>query len=523
MKRTHRWIILFLTFILTFLVVPLALAHPLGNFTTNHYAGLLISEDEITVDYVLDMAEIPAFQEIATFDTNRDQKAAPEEAAGYHFPKCQELGAALELYLNQQNTALTPIASEVSFPPGVGDLQTLRLSCSFRAEIANLGNNLDVTFKDHSFPDRLGWREIVVIPAGVSIQGEYSSTSISHRLTAYPNDLLANPLDQRELTVAVTPRGTTPEKEVAQTATIPTTALPGRQEDAFTRLITLQELTPATVAVALIIAFVMGAAHALTPGHGKTVVAAYLVGTRGTFKHALFLGLTTTITHTTGVFILGLITLFASKFILPEQLFPWLTVLSGVFVVAIGINLFWNRLRKVSRSFSEPGHTHGHGHDHDHDHGHEHEHHSHTHGTHPEYHHEHDHDEYHSHHDHAEHAHSHLPPGGDGSGVTWRDLLALGISGGVLPCPSALIVLLSAIALGRIGFGLVLVTVFSLGLAGLLTAIGLMFVYTGRFVSDRGWLRGPLVRIMPIVSAFIITLIGFGMLSQALTDLGLGV
>ncbi|NJN44083.1 MAG: high frequency lysogenization protein HflD [Anaerolineae bacterium] len=261
----------------------------------------------------------------------------------------------------------------------------------------------------------------------------------------------------------------------------------------------------------------MGAAHALTPGHGKTVVAAYLVGTRGTFKHALFLGLTTTITHTTGVFIIGIITLFASKYILPEQLFPWLTTLSGVFVVGIGLNLFWTRLRKVRKNRTlYPGQAGGTSHSADdgHSHGDEDDHHHHPH---------HGSDHHHDHtHAHIGKTHSHLPPGADGSAITWRDLLALGISGGLLPCPSALIVLLSAIALGRVGFGLLLVTVFSLGLAGLLTAIGLFFVYTGKFISEKGWLRGPLVHLAPITSAFIITIIGLGILSQALNDLGVG-
>jgi len=263
----------------------------------------------------------------------------------------------------------------------------------------------------------------------------------------------------------------------------------------------------------LAIAFLWGAGHALTPGHGKTIVAAYLVGSRGTARHALYLGLTTTITHTAGVFALGLVTLFAAEHILPETLFPWLSLVSGLIVIWLGASLFLSRWRGLRVPAAVHAHRHGH-HHHEHDpvHGHPH-HHDHEHG------HSHDHDHSHDH-EHGPHTHTHLPPGADGSPVTWRSLLALGISGGLLPCPSALVVLLSAIALNRVAFGLALVVAFSLGLAGTLTAIGLAMVYAKRLFEQTPtatrWMR-----LASAGSALFILVAGLGLTLQALTQMGL--
>jgi nickel/cobalt transporter (NicO) family protein len=235
---------------------------------------------------------------------------------------------------------------------------------------------------------------------------------------------------------------------------------------------------------AVIGALFWGAVHAMSPGHGKTLVGAYLVGSRATAKHAVFLGLTTTITHTIGVFILGLLTLFASRYIVAESLYPWLNLISGVIVIAIGVNLLIRRLR----------HTHHHHHEHEHHHHHHH----------------------HSHHHEHEHHHHHLPP--ENTPITkhdsWHSLIALGVSGGIVPCPSAMVLLLSAIATGHIGFGLILVLSFSLGLAGVLTAIGLLLVYCkNRF--EKLPKTSLYFRFVPIVSAICICLIGVGISLQA--------
>ena len=275
------------------------------------------------------------------------------------------------------------------------------------------------------------------------------------------------------------------------------------------------------VAIAIGGAFVWGAMHAMSPGHGKTIVGAYLAGSRATAQHALFLGLTTTIAHTTGVFALGLVALFASHYILPEQIYPWLSFLSGLMVVAIGLNLFLSRMASVRLlGKSHEGHSHA-----DDDHSHHHHDHSHHHHDHSHHHDDHDHGHSHHHHDRATQTqnpvgHSHLPPGADGDTVTWRSLLLLGISGGLVPCPSALVLLLSAIAIGQVSFGLVLVLAFSLGLAGVLTGLGLLLVFAKRFfVVLPTHLR--LLKVLPAISAIFITAIGLGITTQALMQIGL--
>src|SRR5262249_55845639 len=289
-----------------------------------------------------------------------------------------------------------------------------------------------------------------------------------------------------------------------------------RVPDAFANLIATSDLTPPVVALALLLALLLGAGHALTPGHGKTIVAAYLVGARGTARHAIFLGLTTTVTHTSGVFALGFVTLWISNYILPEQLYPWLEFISGVLVVGIGLMLFRGRLMSLLRgSAAAHGHDHTHDHDHDHDHAH-----SHAHDPPPPPHHGHAHDHRHSHaHDHGPHSHSHMPPGAGGEPVTWRGLLALGISGGLLPCPSALVVLLSAMALHRVAFGMLLIVAFSIGLAGVLTGIGLLLVYARR-LFERFPTDGRLLQALPVASAAFVTLAGLAITFGALVQAG---
>jgi ABC-type nickel/cobalt efflux system permease component RcnA len=501
-----------------FFWVPVADAHPLGNFTINHYAGLQVAQDKVGIDYVLDMAEIPAFQEINQLDTNHNYQAEPAETLNYPSEKCHEANSHIELRINQQPLALSLESSGIEFPPGVGGLATLRLTCTFRGAIASVSENQLVEFEDKFYPKRLGWREITVSADGVPLQGKFTSSSISKRLTDYPNDLLTSPLNQRHISFELNPSASLAQQPVQPSvpASSPLgNALTGRTNDVFTTLITLKEYNLPTILIALAIAFVWGGLHALSPGHGKTIVGAYLVGARSKAQHALFLGLTVTLTHTASIFALGLITLSTSQFILTEQLYPWLSTISGVLVTGIGLNLFISRWRgsQVSQSgaFGQQHATHSHeSHEHSHEHTHElltiHK----PGQAHTRHHHEHDHN-----HNHGHHEHSHLPPGADGSPITWSSLLALGISGGLLPCPSALVVLLSAIALGRIGFGLALVSAFSLGLAGVLIAIGLMLVYA-KELFERLPIQLPKIRMLPTVSALFITLIGLGLTTQAL-------
>lgn len=539
MKKIRRSIIIILTLLICFAFVPAAFAHPLGNFTVNQYAGLRINREMITVDYVMDMAEIAAFQEIELLDANGNRQPDPVESAGYHAVRCASLQPSLNLSLNNRALTLSLVSSSVEFPAGAGGLLTMRLTCEFQAPIEVTGNTLALSFHNNVFADRLGWHEIVVIPDGVTVHGEYSSTSLSDRLTNYPQDLLSSPLEQREVEIEITSVGLPAQSQ--SSAPVEQGNASSRRDDAFTRLILLEEITLPTLLLALAVSFIWGAMHAMTPGHGKTIVGAYLVGSRGTIKHALYLGLTTTITHTLGVFALGLLTLFAAQYIVPEALYPWMSLLSGLFVVGIGINLFVSRFKSSGVNFprlkagiveltpvlqhshaqrGESGHSHkyvlnhSHGGTHTHDHEQsEHSEHLHVHDhDHPHVHRHNAHE--HSEHDHGEGGHSHMPP----EQITWRGLLALGVSGGLIPCPSALVVLLGAIALNKIGFGLALVLAFSLGLAGALTAIGILFIYAGR-LFERFPSQGRIIRLLPALSALFVSLVGAAIIWKALAEI----
>jgi ABC-type nickel/cobalt efflux system permease component RcnA len=538
MKKIYRLPIVLLTVLFLLSIAQVVFAHPLGNFTINQFVGLEVGREKINIEYILDMAEIPAFQEIAAFDANGNDQPDSIEMVGYPPDKCAALRPDLELRTNNRELDVFLTSSSVEFPPGSGGLPTLRLTCQFQAHLDEFQGDTNISFSNNAFPQRLGWREIVVHSDGVSLYGDFATSSLSQRLTSYPQDLLSSPLDQRQVKFEIQ-AGETSAQRAAPRVTEPIPSQTTDRSDAFTRLVLLEEINLQTILAALAISFVWGAMHALTPGHGKTIVGAYLVGSRGTIKHALYLGLTTTVTHTAGVFVLGMVTLFAARFILPETLYPWLSLLSGLFVAAIGLNLSVARFKSSGLITGllkmRPGNSSSsrmkisirpapqqtpvgigafhHGHHiqpspgQHHSHLHEQHHHTHVHGhAHP------------SHHGDADH--SHLPPGADGSPVTWRNLLALGVSGGLLPCPSALVVLLGAIALDRIGFGMLLVLAFSLGLAGVLTAMGVMFVYAGRFF-ERVPASGKITRILPVLSAFFISLLGVGIITRALAEIGL--
>lgn len=244
--------------------------------------------------------------------------------------------------------------------------------------------------------------------------------------------------------------------------------------------------------ICVAVAFWFGALHALEPGHGKTMVAAYLVGERGTPKHAILLGGMVTFTHTVSVFVLGLLTMFLSQYIMPDVISKWLGVISGLTIMWIGGLLLFRR----TRSMAQVAHVHPHRHPHSHSHGHGH---THSHGG--------------ITHTHGGHTHTHAIEGE----ISMKSLLALGASGGLVPCPSALVLLLAAVSVGRTGFGLLLLVSFSLGLALVLMATGLIVLYAKRFLPERQEDKPNLfLKIMPVVSAAVILLIGVLLTGNAL-------
>jgi nickel/cobalt exporter len=273
------------------------------------------------------------------------------------------------------------------------------------------------------------------------------------------------------------------------------------QQDALAKFLHQPEITPWMIPAAIGIAFALGAAHALTPGHGKTIVAAYLVGSRGTLKHAAFLGAMVTFTHTVSVFLLGMATLFLFQYVVPENITRVLGAISGLSIVAIGAWMLYKRLRGT-------GQSHTHSHDHQHGHTHDHDHHPHDHDHHP---HDHGHDHHHDH-EHGPHTHTHMP-----DEISWSGLAALGASGGLVPCESALVLLLSAIALRRVGLGLLLLVSFSLGLALVLMTIGVLVIYAKNLLPESKRTSGnPFFRWMPVASAAVVLVLGLLMTGVSL-------
>jgi nickel/cobalt transporter (NicO) family protein len=423
-----------------------ASAHPLGNFTVNHYAGIELAGDRVYVRYALDLAEIPTFQ-------FGDQVRAEDFAA--------TVARQLELRIDGARVALRPLTHRVVARDGAGGLETLRFDAVYSGPA--IGRSL--TFADRVFPARIGWREITMRARdGAELLGASApSASRSDELRAYPRSLLASPLDVRSASARFVPGdGAAPPPALDRAASPPAHAGGG-----FEALIDRGEFSLGVVLVSLLIAAFWGAAHALTPGHGKALVAGYLVGTRGQPRHAFVLGATVTVTHTAGVFALGLVTLLLSQFVVPERLYPWLTLVSGLLVVAVGLGVLRQRLR------ARRGRPHDHGHHHGHQHGHHHE---------------------------------HAP--------TSRGIVGIGVAAGLLPCPSALVVLLAAIALHRVAFGMALIVAFSIGLAATITAIGLLAVLARRAFS-RARLDGPVIRALPAISAAVIVVVGLAIAVRA--------
>jgi ABC-type nickel/cobalt efflux system permease component RcnA len=497
-------------------------AHPLGNFTVNHFTRLQVGGERIRLRYVVDMAEIPTVQELQTADADGDGSTSATDLNAYLARVAAAYPQNLRLEVDGERIPLQLMSNKIFTPAGVGGLPTLRIELDLGGALPparEAGAPRTLSFEDTNHPERLGWHEIVVKPeAGILVfDSSAFGSEVTDELKAYPENMLSAPLDERKARLSFT-RGKAPDGAAALTGRDGRPAAPA-ERDRFAELIAVPELTPGIALLALFAAAGLGGLHALSPGHGKAVVGAYLVGSRGTARHAAFLGLTVTITHTLGVFALGLVTLFASQYVLPERLFPILSLTSGAIVLVIGLSLFVRRLR-AALGTAAPDHEHEHGHEHTHQHPHEHGH------SHP---HEHTHETTHHHdgagpsltHTHGGRTHSHLPPGADGVRVTWRSLLALGVSGGLLPCPSALVVLLSAISLHRVGFGMLLIVAFSLGLASVLTGIGLAFIYAGRMMKGRAFTSGRAMRLLPAVSAFVIACVGAAICYEALVEAGL--
>jgi nickel/cobalt transporter (NicO) family protein len=468
-------------------------AHPMGNFSVSHYSRIEVQPQGVAIRYVLDLAEIPTFQLLQQWklEAGSPQPELERRAVG----QAQEWAKNLKITSNGRRLEPSFEGASLVLDKGAGGLPIVRITAELRAD-AVPGK---LTYEDANYPDRAGWKEIVVVAGDDAViqRASPAGADRSHALTAYPQDpQVAPPQDLRAAVEwrfaapAVTETAPVPIIQTAATAEQPGQTGPGAvvRGDFLSRLLHQGDIPFSMMLIGLAVAFGLGAIHAMSPGHGKTIVAAYLVGTHGTPKHAIFLGAMVTFTHTITVFLLGLTTLFLSRFVVPEKIYPVLGAISGLSIVWIGAMLLYKRIQ-VARAHGHHHHSHAHDHHHEHthDHGHAHDHHEH-------------------HHDHGDgHVHTHVPEGE----VSMSSLIALGASGGLVPCPSALVLLLSSIALGRIGLGLSLLVAFSLGLAGVLMAIGLIVLYAKHLLPDsQKTSQHAAFRLLPVASAAIIVCVG---------------
>ena len=496
----------------------------LGNFTINQYCGLKIAADTATLHYVVVYGQLPALAELHRADADGNGVTSQAERDAYVGRLAPKFADELQLLVDGVAVPLHATAWSSTLPTEQGGF-SLRVDVEFSATMPAGAMHAShvLSFSNQNFAGRLGWHEIVVESAeGMLI---FDTNAYGNSLTGGLREALqslppSGALDERNVQLSYghsLPAGASliAARPAGDMAVIRAPATDGsraaasesawitRQTHLLVDSISGPRIEPRIAFLALLGALLLGGVHALSPGHGKTIVGAYLIGSRGTPRHAAFLGLTVTITHTLGVFVLGFITLYASRFIVAERLFPILSLISAVLVLGMGMVLLAQRLRAARpkadsaaavfhaaperrrnllfapsyqrEALGETGVMHSHG------------------GA----------------------MHSHLPPGAAGEKVTWRSLLTLGISGGLVPCPSAMVLLLAAVALNKTAYGMLLVVAFSVGLAITLTLIGMAFLYArNRFHGPRSGARWP--QFLPVLSAGTITAIGIGLCVAAL-------
>ncbi|MET0764318.1 MAG: hypothetical protein ABWY29_05600 [Blastococcus sp.] len=463
----------------------IARAHPLGNFTVNHYDGLLLRPDGVEWVAVVDRAEIPTAQYLRELAPDGDPDAAV--LARHAAEECGDLAAAVSLTVDGAPVAWEVRSSDAEVLPGVAGLPTLRLSCRIEAG-ADLGAASTLSFRDDYLPDRIGWREITADGSGVRlIDSPVPTESISDALRSYPDDLLSSPLDVRSFDVATEPgENTGGGAPVSVRSGDPFGTALAALDRRVQSLVGDRGITPVVGALAVLLAVLLGSGHALLPGHGKTVMAAYLAGRRGQPRDALVVGATVTATHTAGVLVLGL-SISLSSTLAGDQVLRWLGVASGVLVAVIGVVMLRAALRTdgavdpVAQQVVEPvlasaamgrvavpavdppehaGHVHDHHHDHDHHRG---------------------------------------------------GLVSMGVAGGLVPSPSALVVLLASVGLGRTLFGVLLVFAYGLGMAGTLMLVGLGLMRLRDRLAVRPRQLRWLTRAVPVLTAALVLVIGVGL------------
>lgn len=596
---------LYLILVLLVVIFPaLATAHTFTGTGVDHWTQVKILEDRIIITYSTSLTELAALTDMKTMNLNGDNEISKDEEELFVTEMMNTLKTLLSVEVDGKEVELS--WRVISYTPRAGQYE-------FTALLPQLPSGKHkMAFYDWTFTDIPGFMKTSLVEVGRVKVLDTSLWKTQKETSRAPRKKSSNDLERMFTAVyvsgeeAISQLGNIPQDQLSgervvasseDTSSTPSSGKDLESSYAFGGLrisehlkdmIRNPQLGIGFIFVALIISFILGALHALTPGHGKTVVAAYLVGSKGRVLDAIILGTVVTFTHTSSVILLGLITLYASQYVLPQDIFPWLGFLSGLLIMGMG---FWLFIKRLKNPF---GHEHTHHHAHSPTHSHNHGFHPHTHShdsfytsdshsassqpahrdllysqqpvfqdfpqrpdhghVHLEHkdesdlNHDHDHSipghHHHTKHDHGHalyhpepHAHSYQASTGSATGVqtslqkpgfwglrrksevSFWNLLSLGISGGIVPCPDALVVLLIAVALNRIAFGLVILVAFSLGLAAVLITIGILMVLA-RPLLDRYTSHGPFMRRLPVISAFVVTILGFIIAVKALISGG---
>ena len=451
-------------------------AHPLGNFTVNHLTRLIVRDGRVHVRYVLDLAEIPSFAVFRAIDPQA--RPADDRLARWASEKAREIQPSLALRIDE--TVRTPRLDRVAVTTraGAAGLRTIYLRAEYALQL--VPGRHQIAFHDDTESGRIGWHDVV-------LADEREPTD---ELRSYPPALLGSPRDRRARTFEVAASGAIGSgAESADAGVASSAAASLARPDALATLLARTSGSPAAIALAVLIAAALGALHALEPGHGKTLLAVTLVGARATPRQALILAGALTGAHTGGVFALGAIVLTAVHGVVPEAIYPSLTLASGLVVTLLAARTLARAIgAAIPRRQTHP-HPHGHV----------------------------------SHHDHrrlSDEAHARLhaiPPAGP---LTFRGALLAAMSGNIAPCPAALVVLLAAIAQGRLAYGLLLIVAFGAGLAVVLTGLGLAVVRGAAWLARRPRF-GSVTRFGPIVTGCVMAVIGAAIVTQGFAQAGI--
>ena len=455
----RRWVAVVLAVLGPLAFAAGASAHPLGNFTVNRASEIVVSPGSVEVRYALDMAEIPTFQTLPSIDCDADGEASGEELQAWADGQAAAIAERVRLGVDDARVALAVTSASAALLPGQADLDTIRLDAVFAGRIPASGT---IRYEDPTDDDRLGWREVTARgEEGIALShASVPAVSPSDLLRDYPEDPLSRAPDVREMRATFAPGASGPASDPG---TGGATARPGTEPGGFVSLLGNRGI--GLMAAGILVAMLFGAWHALLPGHGKTLMAAAMVGSSARARHVAVIAAAVALMHTTSVLALGAAVLALQRSFRPEAVYPWLGILSGLAALGVGVHLLRQRWRAW---------RHGHGHDPRRDHG---------------------------------HAHDHT-----GVRLTREDgrlatggIAALALAGGILPAPSALLAMLASIQVHRVAYGIGLVLAFSVGLTAALLAVGIGAVRVrdafARRTTARWALAVPLVSACAIVAA----------------------